>query len=132
MLAHDMNRVSPVISVVTPFRSEGIRNELTKRGYELFLGEPRGLQVQIARDRRSTALIVGSFAQAEESHTINATLMDTESGEVIGTHSVTGSDWLTAVDELSSALLDNLEVAPSDNQSQRPYQPATSAIPWRR
>ena len=120
MLAHDLNRVSPVITVETPFESFAMRNELRNKGYPSFLDEPQGLRVEIARDRRSAALIIGRFAQVDGTITVHATLIDAASGNEIGSHSVSGSDWLTAVDDVSVAVLNYLEVEPSDNQSDDP------------
>jgi tetratricopeptide (TPR) repeat protein len=122
MLAHDLNRVSPVITVQTPFDSAPIQNELRNNGYPAFVGEPQGLRLEIARDRRSTALIVGNFSQAAGTVTINATVLDAESGQEIAAYSVTGSNWLNAVDDVSAAVLDYLEVQPSDNQSDDPIE----------
>ena len=45
MLAYDLNRVSPVISVDTPFDSAAMRNELKDNGYPLLVDEPQGLRV---------------------------------------------------------------------------------------
>ncbi len=120
MLAHDLNRVSPAISVEIPFNSYAMRNELRDRGYPSFMDEPQGLRVEIARDRRSAALIIGSFTQVDGTTTVQATLIEAASGNEIGSYSVTGSDWLSAVDEISVAMLNYLEVEPSDNQSDDP------------
>jgi len=120
MLAYDLNRVSPVITVQTPFDSAAMQNELRNNGHPSFLNEPQGLRVEIARDRRSAALIIGSFSQLDGTVTVNATVVDAESGNDIGTYSVTGSDWLTAVDDVSATVLNFLEVEPSDNQSDDP------------
>ena len=120
MLAHDLNRVSPVITVETPFDSYAMRNELRNKGYPSFLDEPQGLRVEIARDRRSAALIIGSFAQVDGTISVDVTLIDAASGNEIGSHSVSGSDWLTALDDISVAVLNDLEVEPSDNQSDDP------------
>ena len=120
MLAHDLNRVSPVITVITPFDSNAMRNELRNNGHPEFLDEPQGLRLEIARDRRSTALIVGRFSQTDGAITINATILEAESGQEIAEYSVTGRDWLTAVDDITTAVLDSLGVEPSDNQSDDP------------
>ena len=120
MLAYDLNRISPVITVDTPFESAAMRDDLRDRGYPSFLDEPQGLRVEIARDRRSAALIIGSFSQVDRTITVNITLIDAESGGDIGSHSVSGSDWLAAVDDVSVAVLNFLEVEPSDNQSNDP------------
>jgi len=76
--------------------------------------------MEIARDRRSAALIIGSFSQVEGTVTVDATLIDAESGNEIGSLSTSGSDWLTTVDDVSDAVLSFLEVEPSDNQSNDP------------
>jgi len=120
MLAHDLNRVSPVITVETPFDSPAMRNALRNQGHASYLDEPQGLRLQIARDRRSAAIIVGSFAASNGTNTVNITLIDAETGNDIGSHTATASDWLTAVDEVSVAVLDYLGVEPSDNQSNDP------------
>jgi tetratricopeptide (TPR) repeat protein len=120
MLAHDMNRVSPVVTVATPFGSSAMRSELRNRGYPSFLDEPHGLRVEIARDRRSDSLITGRFTQVDGTVTIHVTLTDAASGNAIGSHSVTGSDWLTAVDEISVAVLNYLEIDPGSKQSDDP------------
>ena len=120
MLAKDLNRVSPVISVDTPFGSSTVRSELKDRGFDSLLDEPQGLRVEIARDRRSAALIVGSFAQEGETMIVDVTLFDAATGDAIGSHTVSGADWLTAVDDVSQAVLNYLGVEASDNQSDDP------------
>ena len=120
MLAHDLNRVSPVITVETPFDSSAMRNELRNKGYSSFIDEPQGLRVEIARDRHTAALIVGSFSEVGSTIAVDVTLIDATNGAEIGSHSVTGSDWLTAVDDVSVAVLGYLEIEPSDNQSDDP------------
>jgi tetratricopeptide (TPR) repeat protein len=120
MLAHDLNRVSPVITVVTPFDSFAVRNELRGKGYPSFVDEPQGLRVDIARDRRSAGLIVGSFDLSGDSISVNAAVIDATSGTEIGSHSASGTDWLAAVDEVSAAILEYLDVKPSDNQGDDP------------
>ncbi len=120
MLAHDLNRVSPVLTVLTPFASPRIQSEMRSRGYESLLDLPRGLTVEIARDRRSSALVVGSFGQDGETRTVDITLIDAKSGDELGSHSFSGADWLTAVDDVSEAVLSFLEIEPADNQSDDP------------
>jgi hypothetical protein len=122
MLAYDLNRVSPVLSVTTPFDSTSISNELKELGYESLMDEPTGLRLKIARDRHSAAVISGSFAVDGDLLTLSATLTDAESGAEIGSHSVTGSDWFEAVDDISAVMLDYLGVKPGDNQRDDPIR----------
>ena len=120
MLAHDLNRVSPVITVNTPFDSRGIQSSMRNRGYDDFRQVPRGLMVDIARDRRSSAIILGSYSESDEAKSVRISLIDSESGETIGEHSFSGADWFTAIDDVSAAILQYLDVEPSDNQSDDP------------
>lgn len=117
MLAHDMNRVSPALSVKTPFDSRSVRVELRERGFEALTDEPQGLRIQIARERRNAAIIVGSFDKSDGSTTVTAELFDAESSTSLGTHVATAPDWFAALDELSAEILAELDVAPSDNRS---------------
>lgn len=120
MLAHDLNRVTPVITVSTPFDARGLRSSMRNRGFDELRNLPRGLMVDIARDRRSSAIILGTFGEAGESKTMQVSLIDTESGETIGEHSFSGTDWFTGIDDVSSAVLQYLDIEPSDNQSDDP------------
>jgi tetratricopeptide (TPR) repeat protein len=120
MLAHDMNRVSPVITVATPLDSNSIKNELKDRGYESLRDEPPALRVQIVRDRRSAAFVTGRFDTEDDTLIITATLTDAETGDEIGTHTVSADDWLAGIDDVSEALLDYLDVAPGENRSDDP------------
>ncbi len=117
MLVHDMNRVSPALSVKTPFHSRGVRTELRERGFDAFTDEPQGLRIEIARDRRNAAIIVGSFETSGDTSTATVELFDAESSASLGTHTATAGDWFTALDALSADILADLEVAPSDNRS---------------
>lgn len=120
MLSHDMNRVSPVITVETPLDSTSIKNELRDRGYESLRDEPPALRMQIVRDRRSAAFVTGRFDTDGDTLIITATLTDAETGDEIGTHTVSADDWLAGADDVSEALLDYLDISPSENRSDDP------------
>ena len=120
MLAYDMNRVSPILTVETPFDSQAMRNELRNRGYAAMLDEPQGLRIEITRERLSAGMITGSFDVDGDTLTITASVYDADNGSVIGSHSATGDDWFDIVDEVSAALLEYLEVRTSDNASNDP------------
>ena len=117
MLVHDLNRVSPALSVKTPFHSRGVRTELRERGFDSFTDEPQGLRIEIARDRRNAAIIVGSFEASEGATMVTAELFDAASGASLGTRVATAADWFTALDQLSEEILAALSVTPSDNRS---------------
>jgi len=120
MLAHDMNSVSPAITVDTPFGSRMVKRELISKDFSTLKDEPLSLQMQITRDRRSAALIVGSFSVSDGIQTLDTSVIDADSGNVIGAHTVTGDDWFAAIDDISAALLNYLEVKPAPNQSNDP------------
>lgn len=120
VVGHDMDRVSPAISVRTPFHSFVAQNTLTEGGFAAFLDEPRGLQLEIARKRADTAMVVGSFSGDGETKKLTATVVDVESGETLGSHEAIGSDWLTISDQVSAAILEFLDVSPSSTRSNDP------------
>lgn len=119
-LAHDLARVSPVISVLTPFGSDSIMRRLRDQGFERMLDVPRGLAVEIARDRRSAAFVLGSYRADGDTIILNASMYAAESGDLIGSHSVTTDDWLAGIDAISEAILSFADVEPADNQSDDP------------
>ncbi len=120
VLAHDLARVSPVISVLTPFGSDSIMRRLRNQGFERLQDVPRGLAVEIARDRRSAAFVLGSYRVDGDTISLNASMYSADSGELIGAHSVTTDDWLAGVDDISAAILGFAQVEPADNQSDDP------------
>lgn len=120
VLAHDLARVSPIVSVLTPFGSDSIKRRLRNQGFERMQDVPRGLAVGIARDRRSAAFVLGSYRVDGDTITLNASMYATESGDLIGTHSVTTDDWLAGIDDISAALLGFARVEPADNRSDDP------------
>ena len=120
MLAYDLDRITPVITAMTPFDSPGVRSELRKRGFDTLASAPRGLTVQIARDRRSAAMIVGRFNRDGETKNIDVTVIDVDTGDEIGTHSFSGEGWLVAVDDISAAVQQFLDIAPADETGDDP------------
>ncbi len=120
VLAHDLARVSPVISVLTPFDADSMMRRLRNQGFDRMRDFPRGLAVEIARDRRSAAFILGSYRVDGDTISLNVSMYAAESGDLIGTHSVTTDDWLAGIDDISEAILSFARVEPADNQSDDP------------
>lgn len=120
MLAHDLNRVSPVMTVTTPFNSRGLQYTMRNRGYDDLRDLPSGLMVDIARDRRSSAIIQGTFGDSNGTKVLQVSLIDTETGETLAEHSYSGSDWFAAIDDVSAAVLEYLDVQVGDNQNDDP------------
>ncbi len=120
MLGHDINRVSPVITMETPFDDPYARSRLQRQGFESFTDVPQGLALEITRDRLSQALVVGSFDLDGETHIIAASLIDADNGKVIRSIEARSGDWFSAIDETTAAILDALGVEPGQNQSDEP------------
>lgn len=129
MLAIDLNRVSPVLTAITPLGSQSIKAELEQQGFETALDVPQGLAVEVARNRRSAALVLGNFESDGAEHIVRASVIDTASGDEIASATVTGEDWFAAVDGVTETILEALEVEPADNQSDDPIaQHLTSSL----
>ena len=120
MLKHDLDRVSPVLTAVTPLGDESIKQELERQGFKTGLDVPRGLAVETARNRQSAALILGNFDSDGSNYIVTASVIDTDSGDEIATTTITGADWFEAVDGVTATVLEALEVEPADNQSDDP------------
>ncbi len=127
MVKHDMNRASPVLTLRTPFGSFLARRELREKGYASYLDEEFGLQVEIARIQNSHSFMVGAFNETASGKTIETKLFDSQSGELIGEYTASGSDWLTLVDEISAAMLDYLDIRLTEKQRDDPISQHFSA-----
>ena len=120
MLGHDINRVSPVITMETPLDDPYTRSRMERQGFESLSDVPRGLALEITRDRRSQALVVGSFDLDGDTRIVAASLIDAESGKVMRAIEARSGDWFSAIDETTAAILDALGIEPGQNQSDEP------------
>ena len=122
MLKHDINRVSPVITVDTPIDSALLKERLREQGYDRLTGVPNGLAVELSGDRQSDAIIVGSFTQADDTKIVAGSVIDAGSGQVLETFSVTADDWMSAVDAVTTAVLGTWEIAPAPDHNDDPVR----------
>lgn len=120
MLEHDLNRVSPVLTADTPIDSALLKRRLPEQGYDRLLDVTSGLAVELTRDRKSDALIVGSFGEDGDSKTVSARLIDAVSGDTLETMTVSAGDWMTAVDAVTTAVLGAWEISPAENHRDDP------------
>jgi len=120
MLAHDINRVSPVVTADTPIDSALIRDRLREQGYDRLTGVPSGLAVELTRDQQSDALVVGSFSEDGKAKVVSIRVIDAASGDVIETFTGNGSDWMAAIDAVTAAVLRTWEIVPAENHSDDP------------
>ena len=122
MLTYDINRVSPVITAITPLESASLSGQLRDQGYERLTDVPRGLAIELSRDRRNAALVTGEFRVEGDAKIISASIIETTSGEVLGTRTARADDWISAVDQVTTAILEFTDVTPADNQSDDPLR----------
>ena len=120
MLEHDINRVSPVITVNTPIDSAALRSRLGEQGYDRLKDVPSGLAVELSRDRQSDALVVGSFSEDGNLKVVSARVIDAASGEVLETFTGSAGDWMSAIDAVTTAVLGTWEITPAENRSDDP------------
>jgi len=122
MLTYDINRVSPVITAITPLDSASLKTKLRDQGFDRLTDIPRGLAIEVSRDRRNAALVTGEFRVEGDAKIISASIIETASGELLGTRTASAKDWMSAVDQVTAAILEFTEVTPADNQSDDPLR----------
>ncbi len=120
MLTYDIRRVSPVITAITPLDSGSLKGRLRDQGFDRLTDVPRGLAIEVSRDRRSAALVTGEFRVEGDAKIVSASVFETASGQLLGSRTASAEDWMSAVDEVSAAILEFIEVTPADNQSDDP------------
>jgi tetratricopeptide (TPR) repeat protein len=120
MLAHDLNRVSPVITADTPIDSPLLMRRLREQGYDRFLGVPGGLAVELGRERQSDALVVGSFSEDGALKIVSVRVIDAASGETLETFTTAADSWMAGVDAVTAAVLGTWEITPAENHSDDP------------
>jgi hypothetical protein len=77
MLTYDINRVSPVITAISPLDSESLKGKLRDQGFDRLTDVPRGLAIEVSRDRRSAALVTGEFRVEGDARIISASIIET-------------------------------------------------------
>jgi tetratricopeptide (TPR) repeat protein len=122
MLTYDIRRVSPIISAITPLDDASLRERLRDQGFERLTDVPRGLAIEVSRDRRSAALVTGEFRVEGDAKIISASVFETASGALLGSRTASADNWMSAVDEVTAAILEYTEVTPADNQSDDPVR----------
>lgn len=98
------------LNVGNPYAS---RVAFEEAGFPSGKGLPRALQRKIAADRHSQAFITGSVDRGDRGWSILAELYDTESGERIAQHEVTGEDLFDAADQVTDLLRHELDIPAS-------------------
>ncbi|MEJ2297200.1 MAG: tetratricopeptide repeat protein [Woeseiaceae bacterium] len=120
MLAHDINRVSPVLTADTPIDSVLLRDRLPEQGHDRLLDVPRGLAVELTRERQSDALVLGSFREDGNQKIVSASVVDAQTGNELESISRVADDWMSAVDAVTAAILGIWEISPAEGHSDDP------------
>ena len=127
MVAYDMDRVTPAISISTPFDGDYVQRQLQRRGYPELVEVPPGLALELARDRNSAALVLGSFDYENGEILATAELIDAGTGEALNRFEMRATDWLNSADQIAAALLNALAVVPAYGSSNDPLSQHFSA-----
>ncbi len=114
LVSQDLKR-TPFISVVTPYDSRGLFNQLVNKGFNKALNIPLSLALKIARNRSVEWVVQGSYSKKGSQIEFTAQLFDVETGKEIKKISVKNSNPLTSLDvisdEISAMILSSAKVA---------------------
>lgn len=122
LLAKDLKR-TPYISVETPFDSDRMRFAIQDKGYDNAIGEPLPLALQIAENRSSQWLIRGHYLQQANGFTLEASLYNVLTGNLVKKISQQSNNLLLVLDYISGEFL-NFILA--DNRDQATKIPQLS------
>lgn len=110
LFSQDLNR-TPDITVITPYDSKSLLNELINKGFPTTLNIPLALAIQVANKQSKKWIVLGSFAFDEfetESVKFEAKLYNVKTGVMEKTYSYVNQDKLTSLDEISNDIGDFL------------------------
>ncbi|PWG73535.1 hypothetical protein DF186_22575, partial [Enterococcus hirae] len=65
---------------------------------------------------------MGEFSVEGDTRIITALIIETTSGELLGSRTARADDWISAVDQVTAAILEFTGVTPADNQSDDPLR----------
>lgn len=114
MLAHDLNHETPLVSAATPLSSNYLKSELKRRGFSEARGAPRALLLDLARDRRSDALLSGELQLQDGNPVVAVSLIDVNSGATLLAIEEQADDWMATADRVSLAVQAALDLEGED------------------
>lgn len=128
MVAHDLNHETPLVTASTPFDALSLKENLQERGFADLRGAPRALQVNLARQRNSSALVSGRlFRDADGALSVEARLIDAQIGTELFRESMPIDDPRSAADAISQLVQNALTLDPSGTQENDPVRDNYSA-----
>lgn len=88
----------------------GFAEKLRQRGFEEGTGAPLTLKQDVAQEARKAHFLTGSLQSSKSGVKVEAELRETDTGDVVGTHTYTGQTVFDVVDQISGQLRKDLEV----------------------
>ncbi len=122
LVEHDLNHETPLVSATSPFGSDALKESLRERGFELIVGAPRSLQLTIARERRSDALLSGTLELVDGALRARLRLVDVTSGSPLAELDESLADLLPAADRISLVIQRQLEIDPKSDTENDPLR----------
>ena len=112
LLAKDLDR-SLFISAETPFDSDSMRRKMAASGFKDSLNIPKSLQLELARGRFQQYSLDGAFNYINERFELSVDVYNVALGKKIASHSVSGVDIFSVIDELTVSVKGSLKIPPS-------------------
>lgn len=103
LFSQDLKR-KPVLSVLTPYDSKNVFNEILSKGFDDAVGVPLALALQIAKNNSEKWFVMGSYQYSGDRLEFTVKLYETESGKLEREITETHNNWLTALDQMSYKL----------------------------
>ncbi len=100
LLSRDIDR-SLFVSSFTPFASNTILSGLQKAGYDNATNEPKSLQLELARKRFLKFMLEGQFDYNNDFYTLEVNVYEVASGKLYATHSASGKELFSLIDDLT-------------------------------
>ncbi len=100
LLSRDLDR-SLFVSSITPFNSDGMLSGIMKAGFHRVLDEPKSLQLELARKRFLKYMLAGRFDFRNDVYTLEVNIYEVKSGKLHATHSTSGKELLSLIDDLT-------------------------------
>ena len=103
LFSQDLQR-TPNISVITPYDSKKVLNELNDKGFERALDVPLSLALQVANNSSKKWMVLGSFIANNGSIEFEAKLYNVETGIVEKVLTAINNNMLQALDQISNDI----------------------------
>ena len=128
LIAHDLDHETPLVTAATPLHSASIKDSLQERGFTDLRGAPRALQLSIARESNSSALLTGRLYRSDEGIArADIQLVDVDSGTDLFIETLELDEPLLAADDASQRVQNELGLDPRSDAENDPLSENYSA-----